>query len=140
MTARITSASQHPGFLKSLAITGSEVLVNKPYGRLNFITHHADIKTYELRVQHWQSLFSLPVYLASIPHHNLRMASSSINLCDYPAAAPPKGSSSNFDNPVSLAATVLSVEITLTTLATLIVISRIYVNRTQLRIADCKFG
>lgn len=67
------------------------------------------------------------------------MASSSIDLCAYPAAAPPDGGSSNFDNPVSLAATVLSVEITLTSFAALIVASRIYVNWTQLHLADCKF-
>ncbi|KAI0100870.1 hypothetical protein GGR51DRAFT_531253 [Nemania sp. FL0031] len=59
-----------------------------------------------------------------------------IDLCAFPAAAPPEGQTWNFKNPTSLSAATIAVGIIVTVLAVFFVSSRIYTNRRALRSAD----
>lgn len=60
-----------------------------------------------------------------------------VDLCQIPAGTPPNGGMPNFTDPESLQPTLIAVTAITTSLALVITAGRFYVNKSQLRWADC---
>jgi len=63
-----------------------------------------------------------------------------IDLCAFPAGAPPPGVTPNFVNPPTLAPTSIAICTIMMALAVVFAAGRLFANRKRLEWSDCKFG